>query len=154
MKRRASVLAVALFALRPSPGRAQEALPAGPLSLEQARHWALAHHPEILAADLQAGAAQQGVREARSYFFPQVAANVVAAAAGETTRIAAPGGLNNPSVFQRESNGLLLSQLITDFGRTSNLTASSRFQAQSASELARETRGRVVLGVDDAFFGE
>ena len=153
MRRTATLLAVALIAAGPSTGRGQDALPAGPLKLDAARRWALAHHPDVLAADFQAGAAEQGVREARSYFFPQVAATAVAAAAGDATRIAAPGALNNPSVFQRESNGLVASQLITDFGRTSSLTASSRFQAQSASEVARETRARVVLGVDDAFFG-
>jgi outer membrane protein len=153
MTKRAALFAVALFAAAAAPGRGQDTLPAGPLKLDDARRWALAHHPDVLAADFQAGAAQQGVREARSYFFPQVAATAVAAAAGDATRIAAPGALNNPSVFQRESNGLVASQLITDFGRTSSLTASSRFQAQSANELARETRARVVLGVDDAFFG-
>jgi len=45
-------------------------------------------------------------------------------------RIAASGGLNNPSVFQRESNGVLLSQLITDFGRTGDLTESARYRAE------------------------
>lgn len=146
-------LALALLAVPPARGRAQDALPSGPLRLEQARRWALAHHPDVLAADFQAGAAQQGVREARSYFYPQLGATAVAAAAGDATRIAAAGALNNPSVFERESNGLLVSQLITDFGRTSSLTATSRWQAQAASELAREARVRVVLGVDEAFFG-
>jgi outer membrane protein len=154
VKGRALVLAAGLGSFLPATSRGQEATDlTGPLSLKQARDYALAHHAEVLAADLQAGAALQGVREARAGFYPQVAANFTAVAAGDSTRIAAPGGLNNPSVFQRESNGLLVSQLITDFGRTSDLTASFRYQAESAGQLAREVRARVLVGVDQAFFG-
>jgi outer membrane protein len=137
----------------PAPGRAQtEADLPAPLGLKEAQAYALAHHPEIKAADLRAGATAEVIREARAGFLPQVGANVIAAAAGDATRVAAPGGLNNPSVYQRESNGLLLSQLVTDFGRTSNLTASAREQARSAQETAQAVRARVLLDVDRAFF--
>ena len=127
--------------------------PAAPMTLRQAQDYALAHHPEIQAAGLQAQAADQVVRETRAAFFPQAVADLTGVAAGDSTRVAASGGLNNPSVFQRESNGLLVSQLITDFGRTSALTASSRFQAESAAQAARTVRARVLLEVNRAYFG-
>jgi outer membrane protein len=154
MRRIAVVVSTAVALLRsPSPGTAEtENDVPNPLGLKEARAYALAHHPAIKAADLRAGAAVQGIREARAGFLPQVGANVIAVAAGDATRVAAPGGLNNPSVYQRESNGLLLSQLVTDFGRTSSLTASARYQAESAQEVAQAVRARVLLDVDRAFF--
>jgi outer membrane protein len=67
------------------------------------------------------------------------------------TRIEA-GGLNNPSVFNRVAGGLGVSQLLTDFGRTANLTASSKFQAQAESQNANATREQVLLNVDVDYF--
>ncbi|HUL75705.1 MAG TPA: TolC family protein [Vicinamibacteria bacterium] len=154
--RRFPTLALAglVVGLRPAPGLGREAAPpAAGLTLRQAQEFALAHHPEIQAADLRAQAAGAAVREARAAYFPQVLGTATAAAAGSETRIAAPGGLNNPTVFQRESNGLLVSQLVTDFGRTSSLAASARYQAESTTQTAEAVRARVLLGVNHAFFG-
>jgi outer membrane protein len=121
--------------------------------LREAQEFALAHHPQIQAAELRARAAGLVVREARAAYFPQVVANATAVAAGSATRIAASGGLNNPSVFERESNGLLVSQLLTDFGRTPALTASARYQAESAADTVQAVRARVLLEVNHDFFG-
>jgi outer membrane protein len=63
------------------------------------------------------------------------------------------GGLNNPSVFDRAAGGLAVNQLITDFGRTANLTASSKLQAQAASQNVNTTREQVLLQVDTGYFG-
>ena len=68
------------------------------------------------------------------------------------TRIEA-GGLNNPSVFNRAAGGLQASQLITDFGRTANLTASSKYQAQAENQNANATREEVLLNVDVNYLG-
>ncbi len=46
-----------------------------------------------------------------------------------------------------------VNQLITDFGHTANLTASSKFQAQAASQNANATREQVLLQVDTGYFG-
>ena len=103
------------------------------LSLAEAHQIALDNHPQIAAANYRALAAQEVTREARAGFLPQV--NLYGSAvdaASQNTRIMA-GGLNNPSVFNRTAGGFALTQLITDFGRTSNLTASSKFQAQAAN---------------------
>jgi outer membrane protein len=149
MKGTAPLLA-ALLALAPRMGFPDDL--GSPLTLKEAQEYALRHHPEILAADLRARSATEGVREARSGFFPQVYGNATAVKAGDATRIAATGGLNNPSVFQRESDGLVVSQLITDFGRTADLTKSARFRAESASEEAQAARARTLLAVNHAFF--
>src|ERR1039458_6246460 len=95
------------------------------LTLADAQKVALKNHPQIAAANYRALAAQEVVTETRAGFFPNV--NVYANAVGaenEDARILA-GGLNNPSIYDRLAGGLAVNQLITDFGRTANLTASS-----------------------------
>jgi outer membrane protein len=122
------------------------------LTLAAAHEMALKNHPQIVAADYRVLAAQEVIKESRSAFFPQV--NLYGSAVGAdstATRIEA-GGLNNPSVFNRAAGGLGLSQLLTDFGRTANLTASSKFQAQAESQSANATREQVLLNVDVNYF--
>jgi outer membrane protein len=124
-----------------------------PLTLAEAHALALRNHPQISAANYRALAAEQAVKQARSGFYP--AATLYASAVGanaQDTRIMA-GGLNNPSVFDRAAQGLGASMLITDFGRTANLTASSQFQAQAAHQNAAATRELTLLQVDANYFG-
>jgi outer membrane protein len=123
------------------------------LTLAEAHALALRHHPQINAANYRALAAEPAVKQARSGFYP--AATLYASAVGASapdTRIMA-GGLNNPSVFDRAAQGLGASMLITDFGRTANLTAGSKFQAEAARENATATRELVLLQVDASYFG-
>lgn len=122
------------------------------LTLAEAHEMALKNHPQIAAANYRVLAAQEVIKESRAAFFPQ--ANLYGSAVGAdstATRIEA-GGLNNPSVFNRAAGGLGLSQLIMDFGRTANLTASSKFQAQAESQSANATREQVLLNVDVNYF--
>jgi len=124
-----------------------------PLPLADAEKLALQNHPQIAAANYRALAAQEAVIETRAGFFP--AANLYGNAVGagsDDTRILA-GGLNNPSVFDRVAGGVAVSQLITDFGRTANLTASSKFQAQAENQNVNTTREQVLLQADIAYFG-
>ena len=51
------------------------------------------------------------------------------------------------------AGGLAVNQLITDFGRTANLTASSKFQAQAEKQNANATREQVLLQVNVSYFG-
>jgi len=123
------------------------------LTLAEAQAQALKFHPQIAQANYLALAAQEAVTESRAGFFPDVNAYGTAVGANsEETRILA-GGLNNPSVFDRAAGGLQINQLITDFGRTANLTASSKYQAQAAAQNADTTREQVLLQVDTAYFG-
>lgn len=123
------------------------------LTLAQAHQAALQNHPQISVADLKALAARQVTLEVRSAFFPTLSANVIAVGTTEdNTRLAAIGGLNNPAIFDRNAEGLLLSQLITDFGRTANLTGSAKLQEQAAANNAQATREQILLALDGAFF--
>jgi outer membrane protein len=124
------------------------------LTLADAEKIALENHPQVAAADYRALAAEEAVVEARSGFFP--AANLYADAVGsdsENTRILA-GGLNNPSVYDRAAGGLKISQLITDFGQTANLTASSQASARAENQNATATRESVLLQVNIFYFRE
>ena len=124
-----------------------------PLTLQEAHETALRNHPLISVADLKALAAQQVTRQVRSAFFPNLSANVVAVGTAENnTRLAAIGALNNPSIFDRNAEGLVLSQLITDFGRTANLTGSARLRAEAAANNAQATREQILLAVDGTFY--
>ena len=114
---------------------------------------ALANHPQIAAANYRALAAQEVVTQTRAGFFPNV--NLYANAVGaenEDARILA-GGVNNPSIYDRLAGGLAVSQLITDFGRTANLTASSKFQAQAEQQNANATREQVLLQASVSYLG-
>jgi outer membrane protein len=123
------------------------------LNLQQAHEAALRSHPQISVADLKALAARQVTRQFRSAFFPTLSGNVMAVGtAHENTRLAAIGGLNNPSIFDRNAEGLVLSQLITDFGRTANLTGSAKLRAEAEANNAQATREQILLAVDGAFF--
>ena len=122
------------------------------LTLTDAEKLALQNHPRIAAANYRALAAQEVVKETRAGYFPS--ANLYADAVGaenEDARILA-GGLNNPSIYDRVAGGLAVSQLLTDFGRTANLTASSKFQAQAESQNANATREQVLLQVNVGYF--
>jgi outer membrane protein len=122
------------------------------LTLDQAHAIALKNHPGIEAADYRALAAGEVYKQARSGLLPQVNLyGSVVQAESANTRIMA-GGLNNPSVFNRAAFGGAVSQLITDFGRTYNLAASSKLQASAESENAETTREQVLLEVDRSFF--
>jgi outer membrane protein len=123
------------------------------LSLQEAEELALKNHPRISVAELRALSAKEVVKEARSAFFPTIAGNVTAVgnADRDDTRIAA-GALNNPSIFERAALGLSISQLITDFGRTANLTASSRLHAKAEEQHKEATRAQIRLQVDTAYF--
>jgi outer membrane protein len=123
------------------------------LTLREAEDIALAQHPRISFANLIALAAQQSVKESRAAFFPNIYASATAVGVADTndTRIAA-GFLNNPNVYERAAGGLTIQQLITDFGRTSELTRSSTLRAR-AEEMNREaTREEILLEVNAAFF--
>jgi outer membrane protein len=124
------------------------------LTLPEAHEAALRNHPQISVADLKALAARQVTRQFRAGFFPNLSGNVMSVGtANDNTRLAAIGALNNPSIFDRNAEGLVLSQLITDFGRTANLTGSAKLRAQAEANNAQATRQQILLAVDGAFFG-
>jgi len=123
------------------------------LTLKEARDLALHKHPKITVAELQALIAKQATREARSGFLPSLSANLAAVGAvDDNTRIASPN-LPVSSVFDRASAAISLSQLVTDFGRTANLTESARLRARAGEQNVAATRAQIILQVDAAYFG-
>jgi outer membrane protein len=122
------------------------------LSLRDAEDMAIKNHPKITEAELVALASKQVVREVRSAYFPTVTADATAVgSAGDNTRIAA-GGLNNPLIYNRNAEGVTISQLITDFGRTANLTSSAKLRSQAQAENAEATRAQILLEVSAAYY--
>jgi len=124
------------------------------LSLQQAETYALEHHPMIAAAAVRAAAALQGISIAQADLLPQLNGNaVIAKAQGDDSRLgAALSGLNDSGIRTRQSDGLYLSQLIFDFGRTPLLVSTSRLEAKSAKERLDAARALILLNVDRCYF--
>jgi outer membrane protein len=95
--------------------------------------------------------AHQYVREARSALLPTATLNVTAVDANPGSRIAA-GGLNNPILFPRAAAGTTVGQLITDFGRSTNLLSSSEYRAKAEDQDSAATSAQITLTVDQEFY--
>jgi outer membrane protein len=121
------------------------------LSLQQAEALAIKNNPQISVARLTALASGQVTREVRSNLWPTVTGNITGVDAQSGSRITA-GALNNPLIYERAAAGVMVSQLITDFGRTSNLISSANYQAKAENENAVATKEQVLLAVNQAFF--
>jgi outer membrane protein len=125
---------------------------APPLTLQQAEKIAIQNHPQVQAAIEIASAAKSQVTEQKSAYYPMANGSVTAVDAENNSRIGA-GALNNPIIFERESNGVMVNQLLTDFGHTHELVKSSNLHAKAEQENVVTTRADVLLGVDRAYFG-
>jgi outer membrane protein len=121
------------------------------LNLQQAQVMALKNHPQVLAAQATYLRSDQLVGEARSSYYPTLNGEITAAQANDSARLGA-GALNDPRLFNHFGSGLTLSQLITDSGRTPNLVASARLQAQASRANYQATRFDVILAVDQAYY--
>ena len=143
-----SLLAVTAAAQQPSTGAAQSTA----LTLARAEALAIKNNPQVTVGRLRALIAHEFVREQRAALLPNASVNLTAVDTNPGSRIAA-GGLNNPIVFPRAAEGAVLSQLITDFGRSTNLLASAQNQAKAEDENAAATRAQILLAVDHSFYG-
>jgi outer membrane protein len=144
----AAVFTLGALAIIPVPAAPQQP---PKLTLKDAEAMALRNHPLLQAANYDAEAANQITREQKSAYYPTAVGSVTAAGAIPESRIAA-GYLSNSIIYDRESNGLEVQQLITDFGRTSNLVGTARLGAKAASENAQQTAQDVLLAVNRAYF--
>ncbi len=130
----------------PAPAAVQQ------LSLPEAEKIAVQNHPQIQASLELASAAKAQVTQQRSAYYPTAVGSATGVDAENNSRIAA-GALNNPIIYERYANGVEVSQLVTDFGRTHELVKSSNLHAQSAQEDVVTSRADVLLRVDRAYFG-
>ncbi len=128
-----------------------QSVPAGKkLTLPEAEDIALKNNPAISVARLNALASRQVTRGVRSAYFPNSSINLTGVDSLDNSRITA-GGLNNPIIYPRVAEGIIVSQLITDFGRTPSLVASARLGAMADDESAQATVAQIKLAVDQAF---
>jgi len=121
------------------------------LTRRDAEQLAIKNNPRITVGRLLALAQHQVSRESRSALLPALTGNITAVDGNEGSRIGA-GALNAPRLLEHAGAGMTLSQLLTDFGRTTNLVyaAKLREKAQNANALA--TMEDIVLATDQAFY--
>jgi len=143
--------AIAYFTL----GSSMQVAPGGDvreiLTRQQAEELALKNNPRISVAALLALAQKQVVRETRSAELPSLYGNATAVGAEEASRLSS-GALSASRLLNHIGVGIQLSQLVTDFGHTHNLVASSSLQAEAAEQSAEATREDIELTADLAFY--
>jgi len=127
------------------------AQPLPTLTLQQAEALAIQNHPQIQAAQNEINYSNQQIIQDRSVYYPNVIGNLTGSQGNTDARIGA-GDLSASRLFNRFGQGVVVRQLITDFGRTSNLVSSSRLQAQAVTQNAQATRYDVLLAVNRSYF--
>jgi outer membrane protein len=135
------VAAVSLFAQAPVR-----------LTLQEAEALAVKNHPQVLAQQDVIGAVNQRVTEARSAYYPQVDADITSSEANLGARIGA-GYLTASRLFNRVGLGFTINQLVSDFGRTSNLVAQQRLLTNAAQQDYQATQYDVLAALNRAYFG-
>ena len=121
------------------------------LTLKEAEDIAVKAHPRLGAAQFAASAAKQVPTQVRSALYPTFYGSFTGALADENSRIAA-GALSNPLILSRLGTGLTVGQMITDFGRTSQLTKAYELRAEAQELSSQSTRARVLLQVNRSYF--
>lgn len=122
------------------------------LTLQEAEAMALKNHPRVLAAQDVISAANQRITEAKSAYYPDFNGDITGSQGNPQGRIGA-GYLTDSRLFNRIGTGLTLNQLITDWGRTPNLVAQSRFQENATEQDLQATRYDVLAAVNNAYYG-
>ena len=121
------------------------------VSLDQAQQIALRNHPTIAAAALTAQANSFQVKEARSAYFPTLSVNVTGVGT-EHGSVLSAGAVTTSSIYSRQSTGVVLNQLITDFGRTADLIKSAKLRNESENQNVTNTRAQVLVSVQQAYY--
>jgi len=122
------------------------------LRLSDAEALALKNHPQVLAAQNETSAQSQRIVETRAAYYPAVEGEMTGSVANIGARLGA-GFLNVSSLFDRVGDGVLINQLISDFGRTSSLVSQSKLQAGAAEQNYQATRYDILLRLNQAYFG-
>jgi outer membrane protein len=121
------------------------------LSLKQAEEIAIKNNPQISVGRLIALASEQVTRQVKSNLWPTATGDITGVDAQSGSRITA-GALNNPIIYERAAAGLMVTQLITDFGRTTNLVSSANYAAKAENQNAVATKEQILLAVNKAFY--
>jgi outer membrane protein len=139
------------LALLASSGRFATGQQARRLTLTEAEDLAIRSHPRIGSASLTAAAARSVITEARSSLFPALTSNFTSVGAEHASTLAV-GAVQTSSLYSRAAIGVGVTQLVTDFGRTSNLVGSARLRAAASEKNVSTTRAAVRFGVDQAYY--
>jgi outer membrane protein TolC len=145
--------------LLPAPGK--------PLTLDQVRAIALKVHPSLVANKETVIATKTQVEQALAAYYPQLNFNNSFTALTtnfSTTTASSPvtGAIALPVTGRDRyswtftnivSTGLVATQTLYDFGRTSNTVKFNRENVASSQENVSITRLTVILNVDQAFYG-
>jgi outer membrane protein len=121
------------------------------LTRKDAEQLAIKNNPRITVGRLLALAQHQVSRESRSALLPAFTGNITEVDANEGTRIGA-GTLNASLLLEHAGAGVTLSQLLTDFGRTTNLVSAAKLREKAQNATALATTEDVVLATDQAFY--
>ena len=121
------------------------------LTLAEAQRLAIQNNPSFTAAKYNAAAAYQVAPQYKSAYEPSLTGLFTSVGADNGSRLAA-GGLNNPIVYSRVGSGLSVAQMITDFGRTSNLIAMAKLEASAQDQVTETTRAQILLSASRAYF--
>jgi outer membrane protein len=128
-------------------------MPSGAIRLTRAQSEQLAikNNPQISIGRLLGLAQHQIYRETRAAELPSFNGAITAIEANEGTRIGA-GSLTASTLLEHAGAGFTLSQLITDFGRTTNLVSASKLQEKAGQANALATTEDIILATDQAFY--
>ncbi|HKU27466.1 MAG TPA: TolC family protein [Candidatus Sulfotelmatobacter sp.] len=121
------------------------------LTRQEAEQLAVKNNPRISVGHLLALAQHEVYRESRSAELPTFGAAITAVDANEGSRVGA-GALNAPRLLEHAGAGVTLSQLLTDFGRTTNLVSASKLRERAQNANALATIEDIVMATDQAFF--
>jgi outer membrane protein len=131
-------------------GERVTSIPAG-LTLREAEQIAIRNNPRIRVAQLLARAQHQVYRETRAGYLPQLQAGAVAAQAEDGSRFTFDE-LRSTRLITHAGGGLDFHQLLTDFGHTTNLIASSKLYEKAQNSQAQASTLDIVLIADQAFY--
>ncbi|HTS38887.1 MAG TPA: TolC family protein [Candidatus Solibacter sp.] len=121
------------------------------LNRRDAEQFAIKNNPRISVGRLLALATHQVSRETRSAQLPTFNGMITAVDANEGSRIGA-GALTSPRLLEHAGAGVTLSQLLTDFGRTTNLVSAAKLRERAQNADALATTEDIVLATDQAFY--
>jgi outer membrane protein len=121
------------------------------LTVGDAEQIAIRNNPRIQISQLLARAQHQVYRQARAGYLPQLDAGAVAADADTGSRFTFDG-LRSARLITHAGGGLDFHQLLTDFGHTSNLIASSKLYEKAQNARAMASKLDIVLIADQAFY--
>jgi outer membrane protein len=139
------MVSAAQSATSPTSGAAQR------LTRSAAEQMAVKNNPRVSVARLLALAQHQVYRETRAAELPSASIALTAVEAEEASRISA-GSLTASRLFEHAGAGGGFTQLLTDFGRTHNLVASSILQEKAQKANAVATQYDIELATDQSFF--